>query len=70
MSGVYNYNPMLESLNDAQKALILGMQANLWCEYIPSRERIQYMIMPRMMALAELAWSDLLQAGMDLKKDW
>ena len=58
LSGVYNYNPMLESLNDAQKALILGMQANLWCEYIPSRERIQYMIMPRMMALAELAWSD------------
>ena len=32
LSGVYNYNPMLESLNDAQKALILGIQANLWCE--------------------------------------
>ena len=58
LSGVYNYNPMLESLNDAQKALILGIQANLWCEYIPSRERIKYMIMPRMMAVAELAWSD------------
>ena len=58
LSGVYGYNPMLESLNDAQKALILGVQANLWSEYIPSRERIQYMIMPRMMALAELAWSD------------
>lgn len=58
LPGVYNFNPMLESLNDAQKALILGMQANLWCEYIPSFERAQYMIMPRMMALSELAWSD------------
>lgn len=58
LPGVYNFNPMLESLNDAQKALILGIQANLWCEYIPSRERIQYMIMPRMLAMAELAWSD------------
>ena len=53
LPGVYNFNPMLESLNDAQKALILGMQANLWCEYIPSFERAQYMIMPRMMALSE-----------------
>lgn len=58
LPGVYRFNPMLESLNDAQKALILGVQANLWCEYIPSRERMQYMIMPRMMALSELAWSD------------
>lgn len=58
LPGAYNFDPMLESLNDAQKALILGMQANLWCEYVPSRERMQYMIMPRMMALAELAWSD------------
>lgn len=58
LPGVYNFNPMLESLNDAQKALILGMQANLWCEYIPSFERAQYMIMPRMMALSEQAWSD------------
>ncbi len=58
LPGVYNFNPMLESLNDAQKALILGIQANLWCEYIPSFERAQYMIMPRMMALSEQAWSD------------
>lgn len=58
LPGVYNYDPMLPSLNDAQKALILGMQANVWCEYIPSFERAQYMIMPRMLALAELAWSD------------
>ena len=58
LPGVYNYNPMPESLSDAQKALILGIQANLWCEYIPSFERAQYMIMPRMLAMAELAWSD------------
>lgn len=58
MPGIYNFNPMLESLSDAQKALILGIQGNTWCEWIPSNEWMQYKIMPRMMALAELAWSD------------
>ena len=54
---VYEYNLIPDSLSDAQKALILGVQGNIWCEWIPSRERMQYMAMPRMMALAELAWS-------------
>lgn len=63
IQGVYEYNLLSDELNDAQKALVLGVQGNLWCEWIPSRERMQYMIMPRMTALAELAWSN--PANMD-----
>lgn len=60
---VYDFDLLADSLSEAQKALILGVQANIWCEWIPSRERMQYMAMPRMMALAELGWSD--PANMD-----
>lgn len=55
---VYNYQLIPDSLSDAQKKLILGVQGNVWCEYIPSRERMQYMAMPRMMALSEAAWCE------------
>lgn len=53
---VYNYHLVPDSLSAAQQELIVGVQGNVWCEYIPSRERMQYMAMPRMMALAEAAW--------------
>lgn len=55
---VYTYNLLPDSLSNTQKALVLGVQGNIWCEWIPSRERMQYMAMPRMLALSELAWSD------------
>lgn len=58
LRNVYEYDLLPDSLSNAQKALVLGVQANLWSEWIPSQERMQYMIMPRMMALSELAWSD------------
>lgn len=55
---LYHYNLLPDSLSDAQKALIVGVQGNIWCEWIASRERMQYMAMPRMTALAELAWCE------------
>lgn len=54
---ICNYNPELEGMTDAQKNLIMGVQGNIWCEWIPSRERMQYMAAPRMLAIAELGWS-------------
>lgn len=36
---------------------ILGVQANLWAEYIPTPEHAEYMLYPRLFALAEVAWS-------------
>ena len=33
-------------------------RGNVWCEWIPSRERMQYMAIPRLLAIAELGWSN------------
>lgn len=53
---VYGMEPT-ESLNDEQKKHILGVQANLWTEYIPTTEHVEYMVLPRMAALAEVQWT-------------
>lgn len=45
------------NLTPEQKKHIIGVQANTWCERIPSVRRMQYQIMPRMMALSEMAWA-------------
>ena len=57
VSAIYNFNPDLETMTQAQKDLIMGVQGNIWCEWIPSRERLLYMAAPRMLAIAELGWS-------------
>lgn len=56
LSKVYNFNPELDGLTPEQKGLIKGVQANVWCEWIPSQERLAYMIFPRMTATAEIGW--------------
>ncbi|MDO4164963.1 MAG: family 20 glycosylhydrolase [Bacteroides sp.] len=53
---VYSLEPT-ESLNDEQKKHIIGVQANLWTEYIASTEHVEYMVLPRMDALAEVQWT-------------
>ncbi|HLR38642.1 MAG TPA: family 20 glycosylhydrolase [Chitinophagaceae bacterium] len=54
---VYSYNPVPESLNKSQAKHILGVQANLWTEYIPTTDHVEYMVFPRMLALAEVGWT-------------
>lgn len=54
---VYSYEPVPEELNAAEAKYILGAQANLWTEYILTTEHVEYMILPRMLALAEVLWS-------------
>ncbi len=54
---VYAYNPVPASLTAAQAELVYGVQANLWTEYIPTPEHVEYMMYPRLLALAEVAWS-------------
>ncbi|WP_295222307.1 family 20 glycosylhydrolase [uncultured Chryseobacterium sp.] len=53
---VYSYQPVPEELNVTQSKYILGVQANLWTEYILDFKQVQYMIFPRMLALSEVAW--------------
>lgn len=54
---VYNYNPIPQSLNESEKKHIIGVQANLWTEYIHTPEHASYMLFPRILALAEIAWT-------------
>lgn len=53
----YAFEPTPAGLNAEQAAHILGCQANLWTEFIATPEHARYMLFPRMLALAEVAWS-------------
>lgn len=53
---VYNLNPVPEELTNDEKKYIIGVQANLWTEYIPDSEHAEYMLMPRIDALSEVQW--------------
>ena len=65
MRQVYDYDLAPASLSAAQRAHIIGVQANLWAEGIPSRSRMLYMYFPRILALAELAWTQPAQKDYD-----
>lgn len=54
---VYNWNPIPDSLNIEEQKYIIGIQANLWTEYILDKSHLQYMLLPRMAAMAENAWT-------------
>ena len=54
---VYSYNPIPDTFTSEQASLMVGVQANLWAEYIPTKEHMEYMIYPRILALSEVAWS-------------
>ena len=53
----YSLNPY-DKLTAEQQKYILGVQGNLWCEYIPTPMQLQYMALPRLGALAEIGWSN------------
>lgn len=55
----YSYNPVPASLNNDEKKYILGVQANLWTEFISTPAKVEYMMFPRLFGLAEVAWSPL-----------
>jgi hexosaminidase len=61
---VYQFNPIPEALNPEQTHHILGAQGQLWTEYISTPEKAEYMTLPRLCAIAEVAWSP------DEKKDY
>jgi hexosaminidase len=46
-------------LNEQQQAHILGVQGQVWTEYIPTPEKAEYMAFPRACAMAEIAWTPL-----------
>jgi len=54
---VYAYDPVPASFDDDAAARVLGAQANLWTEYIPTPQKADYMAWPRALALSEVVWS-------------
>lgn len=54
---VYNYNPLPEALTAEQQKHVLGVQGNLWSEYIATGGKLEYMLFPRAIAVAEVGWT-------------
>lgn len=54
---VYAYEPIPESLVPWRIHHVMGAQANVWTEYMKSADHVEYMVFPRLMALAERVWS-------------
>ena len=54
---VYNYEPIPSALTPEEAKHIIGVQANLWTEYIPTFRQVEYMELPRMAALSEIQWT-------------
>jgi hexosaminidase len=56
---VYHYNPVdaAYGMSPDQSQNIIGVQANLWTERVPTEARADYLIMPRLTAIAELGWT-------------
>lgn len=56
VANVYNLEPVPAELAPSVKAHIKGVQANVWTEYIPYTNQVEYMVLPRMAALSEVQW--------------
>lgn len=61
---VYSFEPVPSQLTAKEAARICGVQANVWTEYMPTAGHVEYMIYPRLLALAEVAWTQ------PERKDW
>jgi hexosaminidase len=57
LKDVYGFNPLPASIPEEQRRHILGVQANIWTEFMRDEKRVEYMAFPRTAALAEVAWS-------------
>ncbi|HJP99423.1 MAG TPA: family 20 glycosylhydrolase [Rhodanobacteraceae bacterium] len=57
LQDVYDYDPVPKGASAAQEQHVLGVQANLWTEYMPTFARVQHAVFPRIAALSEVAWS-------------
>jgi hexosaminidase len=53
---VYGFNPIPAELNKKEAQYILGAQGNVWTEYMKTEKQVEYMVLPRMLALSEVLW--------------
>jgi hexosaminidase len=55
---VYSYNPCPKGISDEEFKHVIGIQANVWTEYMQTFDYVQYMTLPRMAAISEVQWCD------------
>ena len=56
LASVYAYDPMPEALSEKHRQHVLGGQGQIWTEYMPTMDHVEYMGFPRICALAEVLW--------------
>ena len=66
---VYSLDPAPDSLSVEARQHILGVQANLWAEYMTNEEMVEYQALPRMSALAEVQWTQPSQKDFEAFKE-
>ena len=64
LKNVYSFNPTVDTLTAEQQQHIIGVQGNLWTEYVTTDAKAWYLFFPRIYGLAEIAWTNL------DRKDW
>ena len=57
LDSVYAFEPVPKGLTKEETAYIMGAQGNVWTEYMSSFSQVEYMVLPRMAALAEVLWT-------------
>ena len=65
LSAVYNFEPVPTGLSSIEASHVLGAQANLWTEYIPTTEQVEYMAFPRVSAMSEVVWTNAANRNWD-----
>lgn len=56
---VYSYDPVPKELTADQQKYIIGVQANMWTEYMETPSKIEYMLFPKILSLSEIAWTPI-----------
>lgn len=54
----YDFNPLLKGVKPFAEKNILGVECNMWTEYVPDREKLDFNMFPRLAAFAENAWTE------------
>ena len=54
---VYDFNPIPKELTKEESKYVLGAQGNIWTEYMPTEQKVEYMAFPRMIAMSEVGWT-------------
>jgi len=54
---VYSYDPVPTELTAEESTYIMGVQGNVWTEYLDSPQKVEYMIFPRIFAMSEIQWT-------------